>query len=181
MYPLTEGSLTIDGFDVRQLDKLDLRRQIAYVPQSPDFFIGTIRDNILMMNPEVSEDDIIAALDMVDAWNEIAAMPDGLDSLIGRYGQYAVSPTLAYKISLARSYLSNTSIVLIDEVPNTLLCGHVGRNLKEYLARIKGKKTVVIITYRDDYMAMADTVIELARGKQAVVKTKQYTKKEEAA
>lgn len=181
MYPLTEGSLLIDGFDIRQLDKINLRRQIAYVPQSPDFFIGSIRDNILMMNPNVSEEDTISALELVDAWEDIAALNDGLDSPIGRYGEHAVSPTLAYKISLARSYLSNTSIMLIDEVPNTLLCGPVGKNLKEYLTRIKGNKTVVIITYRNDYMAMADTVIELSRGKKAAITTKEYLRKGEAA
>lgn len=102
MYPLTEGSLTIDGFDIRQLDVLDLRRQIAYVPQTPDFYAGTIRENILMVNPAANEDNIVSALKLTEAWDDIAAFPNGLETRIERYGQGVLSATLAFKISLAR-------------------------------------------------------------------------------
>jgi ATP-binding cassette subfamily B protein/ATP-binding cassette subfamily C protein LapB len=68
---------------------------------------------------------------------------------------------LATRISLARAYLHPGNVLLIDELPNTLLSGKAGRNLKEYLTRAKGKRTVIICTYRDDYMKLADTIVWL--------------------
>ncbi|MEC8663936.1 MAG: ATP-binding cassette domain-containing protein [Pseudomonadota bacterium] len=157
----TSGTVRIDGFDIRQLDAPDLRKQIAYVPRTPSLFHGSVLENMRFANPLASEDDIIKALELADAWDDIRNMPSGLQTVIGSHGGDKVTSSLATRISLARAYLHPGNVLLIDELPNTLLSGKAGRNLKEYLTRAKGKRTVIICTYRDDYMKLVDTIVWL--------------------
>ncbi len=171
MTRLESGAVLIDGFDTRQLDVTDLRRQIAYVPQQPDFFKGTIADNLRLGNPLATDEQLQEALELADAWDEIGAMPQGVQTEVGRYTDGNVSSTLLPRLSLARAYLHAASILLIDELPNSLLNGKAGRNLRDYIAAGKGKRTVVIVTYRDDLTALADTVVTLRRGEIPTITT----------
>lgn len=156
-----EGAVYIDGFDIRQLDAPDLRRQIAYVPRIPSFFNGSVMENLQLSNPTASAEDIKSALEMADALDDIMKMPEGLNTIIGSYGNDKLTTSLAMKLSLARAYLHPASILLIDEIPNTLLAGKIGKNLKDYLVRSKGRLTLVMVTYREDYMRLADTIVWL--------------------
>ncbi len=165
----TTGSVRIDGFDIRQLDAPNLRRQIAYVPKKPEFFKGTILENMRFSNPLVSEVNVIKALKLADAWEEIKQLPKELETIIGAGGEESLTSSMATKLSLARAYLNQSSILLIDELPNTLLIGKAGQNLKDYLVRAKGKKTVLFCTYREDFMRLADTIVYLRKSKQPIV------------
>lgn len=169
LYKVSEGSLLIDGFDIRQLDAPDLRRQIAYVPQNPDFYNGTIIENMRVGNPLATEEDIMNALDMADARADIEALSDGIHTVIGRYGSTALQSGLQTKLSLARAYLHPAQIMLIDEIPNTLLSGRLGKNLREYMISIKGRRTCIMVSYREDFMRIADTVAVLKRGEPAQI------------
>lgn len=169
MHALRHGTVQIDGFDSRQLDPSSLRRQIAYVPQQPSFFKGSILDNLRIGNPLATREEAQAALQMADAWHDIMTMPEGLDSVIGRHSTISPENNLACRLALARGYLHDSTILLIDELPNSLLCGTAGKQLREYLVRCKGKRTVMMINYREDFMRMADTVVLLQRGKAPVV------------
>lgn len=160
LHSASSGVVRIDGFDIRQLDAPDLRRQIAYVPKTPHFFSGSIIDNMRLSNPMVGENDIKNALEMADALEDIMKMPQGLHTQIGVHDVNLTS-SLATRLSLARAYLHPAAILLIDELPNTLLSGKAGANLKDYLVRVKGKQTVIICTYREDYMKLADTIVWL--------------------
>lgn len=169
LYRPTAGSVLIDGFDIRQLDAPAFRKQIAYVPQQPDFFDGTIIDNMRLCNPIASLEDINAALDLADAQDDIARLSNGLNTRIGRYSAATLPGNLALRLSLARLYLHTAPVLLLDEVPNVLLTGRAGKNLKDYLARNKGSRTCFLITYRDDFLRMADTVILLRRGETPLI------------
>lgn len=164
LYKTTSGAVQIDGFDIRQLDAPDLRRQIAYIPQQADFFQGTIFENLRLGNPMASQEDIEKALQMADVWNEVTSMPAGLGTIIGRYGADALPSSLATRLSLARAYLHTAPILLIDELPNALLSSRAGKNLKDYLARTKGKRTCIMVSYREDFINLADTLVVLRRG-----------------
>lgn len=164
LYRPLSGSVQIDGFDIRQLDAPDLRRQIAYIPQQGDFFDGTIISNMRLANPIASLSDIEQALDLATALNDIRQLPNGLETSINRYNAQILPANLGLKISLARLYLHAAPILLIDEVPNVLLSGNAGQNLRDYLARIKGKRTCLMITYREDMMRMADTLVLMRNG-----------------
>lgn len=163
LYAPAQGSVQIDGFDVRQLDPIDLRRQIAYVPQNADIFSGTIVENLRIANPLASEMDMETALRLADAWDEIQQLPEKLDSVISRHGSRTISVNLASKISLARAYLHPASILLIDELPNSLLNSKTGANLLEYMKRNKGKRTILMVTYREDFSQIADQILLLHR------------------
>lgn len=169
LYKPSSGSLLIDGFDIRQLDPQGLRKQIAYIPQQYDFFEGSILENLRLCNPLASEADIRAALDLAEASADIAQLPDGLDSIISRYSIQRLPGHLAMRLSLARLYLHTAPILLIDEIPNILLSGKTGKNLREYLARCKGKRTCMMVSYREDFLKMADSIIYLRRGESPVV------------
>jgi ABC-type multidrug transport system fused ATPase/permease subunit len=158
----------IDGFDIRQLDAPDLRRQIAYVPKHPHFFNGSVIENMRLSNPTASEEDVIKALELADAWNDIKKLPQKLDTIIGSHGKTKLTSSLATRLSLARAYLHPASILLIDELPNALLSSKAGQNLKEYLVRAKGKRTILLCAYREDFMRLADTIVWL-RGLQAPI------------
>lgn len=161
LHRTSEGTVRIDGFDIRQLDAPDLRRQIAYVPKTPHFFNGSVIENLRLSNPMASEDDVIAALKLADVWEDINNLSDGIHSIIGSHGKTKITSSMASRISLARAYLHPAHLLLIDELPNTLLSGKTGENLKEYLVRAKGKRTIVMCNYREDYMKLADTIVWL--------------------
>lgn len=164
MHQAESGSVQLDGFDIRQLDAPDLRRQIAYVPQQPDFFHGTVLENLRLANPLASYEDIEKAMHLADVWNDIAALPKGFETVIGRYGACSLPSSLATRLSLARAYLHPAPVLLIDELPNALLSSVAGKNLKDYLVANKGKRTCIMVTYREDFMKLADAIVLLQRG-----------------
>lgn len=161
LHRATEGTVRIDGFDIRQLDAPDLRRQIAYVPKTPHFFNGSVIENLRLSNPMATEEEIIKALELADVWDDIQKLPEGLQTTIGSHGKAKITSSMASRLSLARAYLHPASLLLIDELPNTLLSGKAGKNLKDYLSRAKGKRTIIMCNYREDYMKLADTIVWL--------------------
>lgn len=161
MQSATSGTVRLDGFDIRQLDPVELRRQIAYIPQHPDFFPGTLRENLLIGNPLASEDHIKQALVTADIWDDINSMKDGLDSDIGK-GRLPAG--FAARLSLARAYLNDSTVLLIDELPNAVMNGRAGENLKRYLIENRGRKTVILATHRADLMDLADYILQLNHG-----------------
>lgn len=169
MYRPTEGTLRLDGFDIRQLDVPDLRRHIAYVPQRTYFFKGTVAENLRISNPIATEDDIHDALIRADAWEDVQAMRQGIHTPIGFDALRAIPTSLATRLSLARAYLHPAPILIIDELPNNFLSSRAGQNLKDYLVQHKGKRTCVITTYREDFMKLADTIILLRNGEKPLV------------
>lgn len=157
----TNGIVRIDGFDIRQLDAPDLRRQIAYVPKIPNFFSGSIIDNLRFANPTATREDAIHALELADAYDDVLRLPYGLDTKIGAESNGNITSSLATRLSLARAYLHPAAIMLIDDLPNTILSGKTGTNLKNYLLQAKGKRTVLICNYREDFMRLSDTIVWL--------------------
>ncbi len=169
MYGAEHGTVRIDGFDIRQLDISNLRRQIAYVPQTPDFFKGTIIDNLRIGNPLATAEDVKHALILADAWEEIQTLPEGLLTEIKTDNEKVFSSSLASKLSLTRAYLHSAPLILIDELSNILLRGKTGENLKKYIEASKGKRTCIMVSYSKDFVEMADFVVMLRRGEAPIV------------
>ncbi|AEP09543.1 peptidase domain-containing ABC transporter [Micavibrio aeruginosavorus] len=167
MYIPQAGSIRIDGFDIRQLDYGDLRRNIAYVPQTPEFFYGSIADNIRFANPLATDKEINMALEQAGILGEVQNLHSGLNTKIGQ-GPDAISlpSAMAIRLGLVRAYLHEAPILLIDELPNSLLNDEAGQFLHETIIRAHGHQTVFMVTYRRDYLEMADTIVLLRRGLQ---------------
>lgn len=163
MYMPHNGSIRLDGFDLRQINPHDLRRHIAYIPQSPDFFHGTIAENLRFGNPLATDGEIIHALGQARIQEEINAMPHGIQTIIGGTDGVHLSSSLALRLSMVRAYLQDAPIMLIDELPNSLLTDEAGRFLHDTLLRNRGKQTVFIVTYREDFLKMADVIVFLRR------------------
>lgn len=164
LYLPQNGSLRLDGFDMRQLNPHDVRRNIAYIPQTPDFFPGTIAENLRFGNPLASEGEIRQALGQARVLDEVMALPEGIQTVIGGNDGIRLSSTLAARLSMVRAYLQDAPILLIDELPNTLLTDESGQFLHDTIMRHKGTQTVFIVTYREDFLNMADTIVFLRRG-----------------
>ncbi|MFA5593543.1 MAG: peptidase domain-containing ABC transporter [Micavibrio sp.] len=169
LYKPDSGFIQIDGFDVRQLDALSLRKQIAYLPQHHDFFEGSLLENLRLSNPIASRDDIENALFMAAALDDATSLPNGLDTIINRHDMHIISGDFSIRLALARLYLHAAPIMLIDEIPNAALSGESGKNFYKYLQDSKGAKTCILISYREDFLTLADMIIHLRRGESAVV------------
>ena len=99
----------------------------------------------------------------MDAWEDICQLPNGIETFIGADG-YQLPSGLSYKLNLARAYIKNTQLMLFDELPYALLNSPAGEAFRLMLERWKGHRTVVLVTHREDYIKMADTVVLLTAG-----------------
>lgn len=167
LYAPHAGSVRIDGFDVRQLDVRHLRRNIAYIPQSPEFFTGTILENMRLAKPDATEDDIWKAIGEFSIAAEIRALPLQLESPI----LSIKSPITLSALNMARGLLKDTSLILIDKVPDFLLTGMTGTSFKRVLMRQHGKRTIFLVSNRTDLMALADKVVLMRQGSRPVIGT----------
>ena len=162
------GSILLDDMDIRQLDPIGLRQKASYAPQNPQFFHGTIADNLRFSEPLATDEMLRVVLMQSCAWEEVCNLPDGLYTIIGGRDSTRIPSLLAYKINLARAYLKNTCLMLFDEQPYALLNDKAGESFHELLASWKGYRTVVIVSHREDYIRLADQVI-LLRGNESPV------------
>ncbi len=161
MYRAQAGAVRIDGFDVRQLDPLHLRRHIGYVGQQAEFFSGSVIENLRYARPLASENEVIHALTLADALDEVKQMDGGV---YARIDPQTLSRSLAARLSLARGYLHGGAILLIDELPPTLGTGRAGEALRRFLTRVRGQRTVIFVSQQQDILAAADSVIEIRQG-----------------
>ena len=162
LYRPESGNIRIDGYDIRQMEAMELRRQIAYVPQKPDFFPGTLLENIIIGNPFATMQDVENALKLADVW------PEAQHRLHGPMDQIRLTPSLSARLSLARAYLQNAQILLVDELPNTVMNSAAGQNLKTYIDQSRNLRTVLVVAHRTDLMQLADTIVHLRRGHKPV-------------
>lgn len=165
LYRPQAGTVRIDGVDIRQVEAIELRQQIAYVSQSPHFFNGTIAENLRFSAPLATDDELKTALIQVDAWEDICALSKGLDTIVG--GNKIDLPTaLAYRLNLARAYIKQTPIMLFDELPHALLNSDAGEAFFEMLESWKGQRSIILVSHREDYLKLADKVVLLQESEQ---------------
>lgn len=160
LYPTQAGSIRVDGTNIRQYVPHSLRQHMAYMPQQPDFFTGTIADNLRLVAPTSSEADLRAAIEKAGADDEISAMPTGMATEIG-IGRNHLPLSLSHRLNLARIYLQQPKVMLLDELPYDVLNSPTGEKFHQALREWKGKRTVIFVTHRIDFAEQADQVIWL--------------------
>ena len=162
-WDVTDGRITLDGVDIRELSFADLRGAIGLVPQEPALFSGTVRDNIAYARPDAAERDVLAAARAAHAMEFIERLPDGLDTLVGERG-VKLSGGQRQRIALARVFLKNPALVVLDEATSSL------DNESERLVEIameellRGRSTL-IIAHRLRTVRRADRVLVLDHGR----------------
>ena len=114
-----DGSIKIDGYDIRKLKLIDLRKSISYVSQDPTLFNDTVRNNISYGIKEVTDEAIIRAAKEAHALDFINKLPDGLDTYLGDDG-ILLSGGEKQRIAIARAFLKISSILIFDEASSAL-------------------------------------------------------------
>ncbi len=161
LYPLGDGDIRVNGRSMRESDLTDLRRQIAYVPQEPYLFQGTIAENIRMGRPDTTEEEIREAAKQAHAHDFIMEFPEGYDTMVGERGNN-LSGGQRQRIAIARAILKDTSIILLDEATSAL-DNESEQAVNEALRNLQGQKTILMIAHRPSTIELADRVCNMER------------------
>lgn len=161
-YDAVEGNVSIDGIDVRELDKHELRAQIALVSQESLLFSDTIANNIRLSKPDASLDEIHAAARMANAHDFIEAFEDGYDTLVGERGS-RLSGGQRQRIAIARAFLKDAPIIILDE-PTSALDAESEHNIQAALETLAKGRTVLIIAHRFSTIQHADRIFVFEDG-----------------
>lgn len=160
LYDAKEGSVKIDGIDVRDLRLTELRRNIGLVSQDIYLFIGTIADNIRYAKPDATMSEIIAAAKAASAHDFIMKLPDAYETRVGAGGQ-KLSGGERQRISIARTIIQNPKILILDEA-TAAMDTETERNIQNSLTKLKAGRTTLAIAHRlstlrdSDYLAVID-------------------------
>ncbi|MDM5234676.1 ABC transporter ATP-binding protein [Bacillus cereus] len=157
-----KGQVLIDGTPLTTDNLLSLRRAISYVPQDPFLFNASIRENLLMIEPNASEEQIWDALEFAAASEFVRTLPNGLDTLIGDRG-VRLSGGERQRLVLARAILRKPSILVLDEATSALDTENEVK-IQSAIERLKGTMTIVVIAHRLSTIRNADQVIVLGKG-----------------
>jgi len=158
-----EGSIHIDGVDVRSMYLDDLRKSISLVPQESILFSTTIKENLIYGNPDAGEDEIINALKVAEIYDEIMEMPDGLNTQVGERG-VTLSGGQRQRLAIARAVLRNAPIFILDDALSAVDAETESRILKNLSDFLK-TKTTIIISHRVSALKDCNQIIVLDRGK----------------
>ncbi|SME32328.1 Heterocyst differentiation ATP-binding protein HepA [Bacillus mobilis] len=157
-----KGQVLIDGTPLTTDNLLSLRRAISYVPQDPFLFNASIRENLLMIEPNASEEQIWSALKFAAAAEFVQTLPNGLDTLIGDRG-VRLSGGERQRLVLARAILRKPSILVLDEATSALDTENEVK-IQSAIEKLKGTMTIVVIAHRLSTIRNADQVIVLGKG-----------------
>lgn len=167
LYMPQAGAVGIDGNDLRQLDKGDLRQSIGYVAQRTSVFHGTLAQNMRLGEPTASCEDINKAFAEAGLSEFVASLPEGLETRMNDQFQRRLADGMRQRFALARAYVKNAPIYLFDEPANNL-DDEGDALLRAKLANLKGKSTVLMVTQRPSHMKIADRVIVIDQGRVAM-------------
>ncbi len=159
MYDPSYGAVRIDGFDIRQLDTANLRHKISYIPQQPQLFQGSIEENLRLVRPEANHQELWRALDMAGAADSVKALRDGLATPVIQ--NRSLSFNLLMQISMARAYLLDGNLFLIDELPGPLVMGACGLKLKVFIRENIGKRTILIASQNEELLSLCSRCYEV--------------------
>ncbi len=157
-----KGQVLIDGIALSSENLLSLRRAISYVPQDPFLFNTSIRENLMLVEPTASDEQLWEALTFASAADFVGKLPNKLDTIIGDRG-IRLSGGERQRLVLARAILRNPSILVLDEATSALDTESEAK-IQEALDRLKGKMTIIVIAHRLSTIRNADQVVVLDQG-----------------
>jgi len=171
MYQPQAGSIRIDNMDIRQMDMIELRHAVAYVPQSIQFFYGTIAQNLRLGVPTASDAEMRWACDKAGVLEDIENLQQGsgkwqrsgFDVRIGDSGAGQMTTSVLQRLNLARGYLKRAPIMLFDEPGNGLDFESDQKFMAEIDA-MRGDTTILIVTHRPSHLKLADKIVWLEYG-----------------
>ncbi|GKU04928.1 hypothetical protein FLAG1_07664 [Fusarium langsethiae] len=161
-YDVTDGSITIDGHDLRDVKLDSLRRNIGVVPQDTVLFNATIMYNLLYARPDATEEDVFEACKAANIHERILNFPDGYETKVGERG-LKLSGGERQRIAIARAILKDARILLLDEATASL-DSHTERQIQDALERVTAGRTTITIAHRLSTITTSDQIIVLHKG-----------------
>ncbi len=161
-YDVTDGTITIDGNDIRQVTLNSLREQVGIVPQETVLFNGSVYDNILYGRLDATPEEVEAAAKAANAHNFIMELPQGYETMLGDRG-VNISGGQRQRISIARAILKNPQILILDEATSALDT-ESERVVQEALDRLMIGRTSFVIAHRLSTVKNADRIMVLEKG-----------------
>jgi len=162
-YDVTEGWVTVDGHDVRDVTLESLRSQIGIVLQETTLFSGTIRDNIAFGRPDAQMVEVVAAAKAAEAHDFITEFPDGYDTWVGERG-VTLSGGQKQRVAIARALLTNPRILILDDSTSSVDLTTEGR-IQAALEELMKGRTSFVIAQRISTVLNADQILVLERGR----------------
>ncbi len=162
-YEVSGGSIQIDGHDIRSLKIGSLRSQIAFMPQEPFLFAGTVRENITFDHLATSESRLQKVTQKAAVYDTIQAFPNNYDTLVGEKG-VILSGGQKQRIALARVFNQDAGILILDD-PISQVDLATGKAIIETLKSMIGQKTIIIVSHRISAVRFADQIIALEQGR----------------
>ncbi len=163
LYEPSEGSILVDNTELRQIDPVDLRHSIGYVPQEPFLFMGSIKDNITIGDQFATDEEILRASKISGVHDFLGKHQAGYDLQVGERGE-GLSGGERQSVTLARALVSNPNFLILDE-PTNSMDDLSEEAFKSKLAHIVKDKTVVVITHRPSILSIVDRLIVIDDGK----------------
>ena len=163
LYDVTEGSVSIDGIDVRQIRQADLAAIIGFVTQESYLFHDTMRQNLLYALPDATEGEIVAAAKSANIHDRIMEMPDGYDTVVGERG-FRLSGGERQRLSIARVILHQPRVLILDEATSALDTVSE-RYVQSALQPLMRDRTTLVIAHRLSTIIAADVIHVVDRGR----------------
>ena len=162
-YDVNDGSISIDGNNIKDLSKASLRTQIGLVTQDSILFNNSIKNNLKIGNESATDEEIIKALKVANAWEFVKELPEGIETNIGDAGN-SLSGGQKQRLSIARAVLKNAPIMILDEATSALDT-ESERLVQEALENMMKNRTSVVIAHRLSTIQNADHIIVMKQGK----------------
>lgn len=163
LYQPQAGSIHIDGLNIRQIDPIQLRQTIAYLPQGMRLFHGTVAQNLRLAEPTASDAQLVEAAALAGVLDDIHALPEGFDTRLTDETMGRLPGSFRQRIGLARAYLRRPAILLLDE-PATGLDTAGDQALVAAIQKLRGRTTIFMVTHRPSHMRLADRLVVMEAG-----------------
>lgn len=161
-YDVTEGSITIDGDDIRNIKKKDVRQLMGLVTQDSILFNDSVKNNVLLGRPEASDEEVIEALKVANAWEFVKDLPQGINTNVGDSGN-KLSGGQKQRLSIARAVLKNPPIMILDEATSALDT-ESERLVQVALENMMKNRTSVVIAHRLSTIQNANQIVVMQKG-----------------
>ena len=162
IYKAQKGEILIDGENIENLTKACIRKNINFLNQFPYIFNLSIRDNMKLINPNVTDAQIVQALKEVGLWNHVKSMKKGLDTIIGENG-ISLSGGQKQRLTIARSFLKDSKILLFDESTSSL--DNISQEkIIKHIEKKRGEKTIIMVAHRLSTIKNVDKIFFIEKG-----------------
>ncbi len=162
-YDVQRGSVRINGYDVRDFRKTDLRQHLGYVFQDPFVFAGTVAENISLLNPDLSGDDLISAAKTVNAHGFISEMPDGYDTVLNERGE-GLSLGQKQLLSMARTLAQNPNLLFVLDEATASVDTATEVLIQDAMSKLMLNRTSIVIAHRLSTIRHANRILVMRHG-----------------